>query len=81
MNNYLISQLFISVKGYLRKGSIFYAMKEPSKAAQSYLKALDLDPNCEVNIISYSTSGGHNYKMSDRKLLPDSWGKYRKNLH
>lgn len=52
MNNYLISQLFISVKGYLRKGSIFYAMKEPSKAAQSYLKALDLDPNCEVNIFS-----------------------------
>ncbi|CAC5378434.1 STIP1 [Mytilus coruscus] len=35
------------IKGYLRKGSILYAMKEPSKAAQAYLKALDLDPNCE----------------------------------
>lgn len=35
------------VKGYLRKGGILQAMKEHSKAATAYQKALEVDPKCE----------------------------------
>lgn len=38
----------MAVKGYLRKGSCLMAMKEASKAAVAYQKALDLDPKCQV---------------------------------
>ena len=41
------------IKGYLRKGSIYFAMKEPAKAAQAYSKALELDPNCEEANLGY----------------------------
>uniref|UniRef100_A0A0B7BIA3 Stress-induced-phosphoprotein 1 n=1 Tax=Arion vulgaris TaxID=1028688 RepID=A0A0B7BIA3_9EUPU len=33
------------VKGYLRKGAILLAMKEPTKATIAYQKALEMDPN------------------------------------
>nr|XP_022333019.1 stress-induced-phosphoprotein 1-like [Crassostrea virginica] len=35
------------IKGYLRKGSILLAMKEPTKASSAYQKALEIDPNSE----------------------------------
>ena len=38
-----------AVKGYLRKGGCLVAMKELSRAASAYQKALDLDPNCQVS--------------------------------
>ena len=44
--------LFISVKGYLRKGAILTAMKEHTKAAQCFTKALEIDPNNAVSTFS-----------------------------
>ena len=41
------------VKGYLRKGASLVAMKDNSKAAQVYRKAMELDPNCQEAIDSY----------------------------
>lgn len=35
------------VKGYLRRGATLLAMKEPSKAADAYSKALELDSKCQ----------------------------------
>ncbi|KAK3093252.1 hypothetical protein FSP39_013281, partial [Pinctada imbricata] len=35
------------IKGYLRKGGILQAMKEPTKASAAYQKALDIDPKCD----------------------------------
>lgn len=43
--------LLSTVKGYLRKGSCLMAMKEMSRAAVAYQKALDLDPTCQVSIL------------------------------
>lgn len=42
--------LIWTVKGYLRKGSILLAMKEPTKASSAYQKALEIDPNSEVSM-------------------------------
>lgn len=40
--------LYISVKGYLRKGAIHLGLKESSRAMDAYQKAMDLDPKCQV---------------------------------
>ncbi|KAK7463303.1 hypothetical protein BaRGS_00038104 [Batillaria attramentaria] len=41
------------IKGYLRKGGCLMAMKELSKAAMAYQKALDVDPNCQEALDGY----------------------------
>lgn len=43
------------VKGYLRKGASLLAIKEYSRAAEVYQKALDIDANCQEAIDSYRT--------------------------
>ncbi|KAK3712660.1 hypothetical protein RRG08_058563 [Elysia crispata] len=44
------------IKGFLRKGAILTAMKEPSKASYAYQKALDLDPNNSEALEGYRKS-------------------------
>ncbi|GFR95351.1 stress-induced-phosphoprotein 1-like [Elysia marginata] len=44
------------IKGYLRKGAILLAMKEPSKASNAYQKALDLDANNSEALEGYRKS-------------------------
>ena len=44
--------MYIAVKGYLRKGAILTAMKEHTKAAQCFTKALEIDPNNAVSDMS-----------------------------
>ncbi|KAK7103511.1 stress-induced-phosphoprotein 1-like isoform X2 [Littorina saxatilis] len=41
------------IKGYLRKGGILIGMKEMSKAAVAYQKALEIDPNCQEALDGY----------------------------
>lgn len=43
------------VKGYLRKGASLVAIKEYSRAAEVYQKAIDLDANCQEAIDAYRT--------------------------
>ena len=43
------------VKGYLRKGASLVAIKEYSRAADVYQKAIDLDANCQEAIDAYRT--------------------------
>ena len=43
------------VKGYLRKGASLMAIKEYSRAAEVYQKAIDLDANCQEAIDAYRT--------------------------
>ena len=40
----------VPVKGYLRKGTNLLAMKETTKAADAYQKAMALDANCQVSL-------------------------------
>ncbi|WAR18977.1 STIP1-like protein [Mya arenaria] len=44
------------IKGYLRKGAIYSAMKDTSKAAMAYQKALEVDPNCAEAQQGYRSS-------------------------
>lgn len=55
--------LFYIVKGYLRKGSILLAMKEPTKASSAYQKALEIDPNSEARTSSYLICKARNNTM------------------
>lgn len=49
--------LLCSVKGYLRKGAVLLAMKEPTKATIAYQKALEIDANNSVSTLHcYSLS-------------------------
>ncbi|XP_013777806.1 stress-induced-phosphoprotein 1-like [Limulus polyphemus] len=41
------------VKGYIRKGMALMAMKEPSKAATAFQKAIELDPNSQEALDGY----------------------------
>ena len=41
------------VKGYLRKGACYLAMKETSKASEAYQKAIDIDANCQEALDGY----------------------------
>lgn len=57
-----------SVKGYLRKGTIYTAMKDSTKATHAYQKALEIDPNCAVS--THSTQyGGDPASYITMKLL------------
>lgn len=40
----------ILVKCYLRKGNALMAMKDLGQAMATFGKALEIDPNCQVNI-------------------------------
>ena len=42
-----LNSSFCLVKGHVRKGAAYEALKEYSKAAESYQKALDIDPSHE----------------------------------
>ena len=46
--NEVINIAIITVKGYMRKGAILLALKEPVKAMQAYEKALEIDPENQV---------------------------------
>lgn len=41
------------IKGYLRKGASLIAMKDMTKAAQAFRKAMEIDPNCQEAIENY----------------------------
>lgn len=41
------------MKGHVRKGMAYLAMKEFSKATAAFQKALDLDPNCQEALDGY----------------------------
>ena len=45
--------VFVLVKGYLRKGACLLAIKDCTRAAESYLKALDIDPDCNEALEGY----------------------------
>lgn len=44
----VLTFLFVSVRGHIRKGMALMALKEHSKASAAFQKALDLDPNNQV---------------------------------
>ncbi|XP_046364291.2 stress-induced-phosphoprotein 1-like [Haliotis rufescens] len=44
------------IKGYLRKGANLLAMRETTKAAVWYQKALDIDPSCQEALEGYKKS-------------------------
>jgi len=41
------------VKGYIRKGGVLMALKDNTKAAQAYQKAIEIDPKCQEAIEGY----------------------------
>ena len=62
------------IKGYLSKGSIYFAMNEPVKAAQTYSKVLELDPNCEEANLGYRDSRiaeGNDPEAVQRRAMAD----------
>jgi stress-induced-phosphoprotein 1 len=72
------------IKGYLRKGAILLALKEPVKAVQVYEKVLEMDPeNLEAKegIMKCHHSGPLSSEevkqraMRDPEILVCSWGK------
>jgi hypothetical protein len=74
----------LTVKGYLRKGAILLALKEPVKAVQVYEKVLEMDPeNLEAKegIMKCHHSGPLSSEevkqraMRDPEILVCSWGK------
>ena len=53
---YLHYMLSVTVKGHLRKGQALLALKDTVKAMESYRRALDLDPNNAVSVLSLCVS-------------------------
>jgi len=45
-------KIFFLVKAYVQKGNILVVLKEPSKAMSAYTKAIELEPDCQVNKFS-----------------------------
>ncbi|KAG1682020.1 Stress-induced-phosphoprotein 1 [Nymphon striatum] len=43
----------LTMKGYLRKGASYLALKESSNAAVAYQKAMEIDPQCQEAIDGY----------------------------
>ena len=63
-----------AVKGYLRKGNILLALKESTKGADAFQKALDIDSSCQVMSNLYCTSytsfiGVVHLMKKDRQVL------------